>query len=141
MSNYPHSNDFNWVKERAECNNVAVFDNLFQRVEEDVKQANEHHLATEENEFLFVPNPKESEKPSFVVKYASIRTKGIFDHVLFERYNTKIIIKRANDHSPLSVISKWNSSEQCCDYFVGGEPKKVWEISQMALESFFFRQS
>lgn len=41
--NAQHSNDFNWVKARAECRPAFVFDSLLNQVKKDVDQANQFH--------------------------------------------------------------------------------------------------
>ena len=135
------SNDFNWVKARAECNPAFVFDSMYKQVEKDVDRANKYHLSNNcDNEFRFVPKLKDCDNPSFGVSEVSKSTGSSYRDIAFIQYKTQIVIK-LSDGKKLRIVDQWNSKDQRCDYIVDGERMNVWEISKLALESMFFREA
>ena len=131
------SNDFNWIKARAECNSAFVFDSLLKQVKKDVDRANKHHLPNSDNKFLFVPK-LDNEKPSFGVSEVSKSNEHSYRKIDFIQYKTQIVVV-SSDGPEFHIVNQWNSEEQRCDYIVDGERMTVWEISKMILEPIFFR--
>lgn len=138
--NTQESNDFNWVKARAECNPAFVFDSLYKQVKQDIDQANKYHLSNNcDNEFRFVPKLEDHKNPSFDVIEVSKLNGNPYRDISFIQCKTQIVIV-SFDGTEFRIVDQWNSKEQCCDYIVDGEQRmEVWEISKMALEPMFFR--
>ena len=130
----------NWVLKRAQCNLEGIFDALYQRVQDDVVEINKLSSKRRRNHKFDTECTTADAIRTFRVSWYEEDNlhNPSAESVVFTR-NTASITFHQTGSEKVSIISKWNESEMICDLFVRDRKYELWEISQMALGSFFFR--
>ena len=129
----------NWVYERARCNLAGMFDALFQRVREDVREINKLPSTRRKgHKFDTVKDPGYPDT-SFHVYWRNEANENILspEQVVFEQNTTSISFRKPGGDNVL-IVPRWNEAETTCDLLIDNNKFELWEISQIALCDFFF---
>jgi len=125
---------FDWVKARADCSVLVVFNQLRLAVEEDIKIIN------------VTPRPLEYQ-PSF-----GIRSNWAGDcFVVFQVENSSLRVEfncqrdyfevTTQDNKQFKVTLTLNNEGRCKLRVDGGEELEEWQLRRMMLEDLFFTSS
>jgi hypothetical protein len=121
--------DFEWVKARAACSVVQMFERLKLEIQQDIKDRND---LRPENEryygFKFV-----AAKDSFAVVRQGNQISG---NTAFFCYADRIEIVR--DEKPLFTAKVRLNDDGECVFDINGAEKHSWHLRNMALASLFF---
>ena len=125
----------NWVAARAQCTTKGALSELLKRVREDVSQANLYPTVTRGRKF----DVEEKSNGSFAV-FAFRNDSGPRElgEITFFATMHKVAIRRDDPHNEIMVTPRWCDEKDECEYFVGGDVFKLWQISKMALCEMFF---
>ena len=128
----------NWVAAHARCNLSPIFEALYERVKQDVKEINKLPRERRQRHKFDVHMDSGSIRTFIVDWYKednpNNRSEG---NVRFTENCTSITFHQTNG-KPASIVPQWNEGDTKCDLNVGGKKCEMWEISQMALGYFFF---
>ena len=125
------AHQFDWVKARADCSTLRVFNELRLGAEEDVKAMNA------------MPPLTEYPAPQFAVR---ANTMGDY-FIVFRADNSGIRVEFNCERSRIAVIKgekpfgitlTLNNEGRCKLRVNGGEPLELWQVRRMMLEELFF---
>jgi len=120
--------DFDWVRARAKCSSVEVFERLRLQVKADIEVRNKL-LADQRGAFSMV---EPENKPSFSVILCSNPLLGI----TFNLVEEKITV----DHKghPLFESTLTLCDDGQCRVKIKEQERELWQMRRMALEELFF---
>ena len=129
----------NWVAERARCNLVSKFDDLFDRVVQDVREINKLSALRRDGHVFETDRNDDSPVPSFLVYWylEGDPADRSADQVRFTRNTTSMSFQLPASEKT-QIVPKWNDADTVCELFIDSEKLPIWRISQRALGEFFF---
>ena len=145
MATDTDSNTPNWVKTRAECGPAAHLETLCGIVQRDVDQMNELRIGQRSN-WGYDTKRGGSGQASIYVYELPAGGEPAFQpaHILFwsTADSIDVSLHRLGGMEPkrlFSVTFEWDALQARCKVVIdGNEEVALWQVSQRALEEFFF---
>ena len=132
-----------WVTQRAACSVETALASLLEIVRHNVEQANALDAGIREHHTFEILGGT----GRFTVKTVRESQGDFRDQrfVSFEQRDEGILVFSAvlnNPHKPVPtpeflIVPSWNAENGRCELLIGGEPHKLWQISQRALAGLF----
>ena len=130
----------NWVRERAECEIGAAFENLCAEVKRDVDEMQPYIPK------VLPPNSTlktDQQKTLFVVRCDSDYAEATFCVTFSLRGTDNTIhveVEAGLHHRAHTITTAWNSHKECCDLFFDEQSLAPWSVSEHVLGPLFFRE-
>lgn len=125
------AHQFDWVKARADCSLLCVFNELRLGVEEDIKTMNAMPPLTE------YPVPQFDLRANTMGDHFLVfRTDNAGMRVTFNCERGRIAVTKGE--KPFAITLTLNNEGRCKLRVDGGEPLELWQVRRMMLEELFF---
>lgn len=141
MPDIGKKNESNWVQARAACNIVLLFNQLAERVQQDVEETNDLVEELDYYQYSFIYEARD--KNSFFVerkrKNHAGPQDGAFVYFHLDLFAKHILVNEKQNSDRGRITCHWDyDNQKCVIEFRKKTFSEAWQISREALGSLFF---